>query len=181
MLTAWRDLLRAYYQHISPIHRPPSPELTSFENPDRLTPLIPKISPYISEFSLETQSMATSDYSSNVELGGIPSIKAVYQRLSYERIASDQFLLPPASLSGTIDQESDNTVESGDASKTPLRMNSVSSRFSKLVPSRASSIQRTKSSKVRGRISIPVPGSFVHVDGVDVKRTPNEETERSQI
>jgi hypothetical protein len=178
MLIAWRNLLISLYHRISPIHHPPTPQLTSLENPDRFTLLIPKSSPYISTFTPDTQSIAASDYSGNVELGGMHSIGVVQQRPSYERMTSDDFILPEAHLRGGNDWESERNIHlRATTPTTPLRMHFKGSKLSKFVPTRASNtIQRTKSSKLRGRISTPLPGSFIHVDGPDVKHEPNERT-----
>lgn len=53
---------------------------------------------------------------------------------------------------------------SGSARNPPLRVSMAPTEKS-MVSTGGLSIQRTNSSKVRGRISAPLPASFVHVDG----------------
>ena len=204
MLLAWRDLLFRGLRRAKIGPRPPTPQLTSLENPDQINhPSARKHVLLLSSFSNNIPSSSDSHANEvtiseneldRIELG--KGASTVSNRPGYERMTSETELLPSrvepfvsvfnvssnepspaitptqflprgaAALSShppTPAPQSpleDSSARSTTSRKSRLWLKRVSSRSSN-----ALSIQRTNSSSLRGRISTPVPGTFVHVSG----------------
>lgn len=197
MLLAWRDFIKSLVHHAR-TGRPPTPQLTSLENPDRYIPPSPcKRPPFVSAFSADTPSSVSSQEQRDqtAELDNIAPV-GVHHRASYERITSEtRFLAGPPKdqiisiFEASSEEPSRNSTPpphnpyipyspTREAPTPPPHSFSRSSKNSVKASKRTSSnprasstlsIQRTNSSKLRPRISGPVPGTFVHVSGAGPK------------
>ncbi|KAF2191070.1 hypothetical protein K469DRAFT_746511 [Zopfia rhizophila CBS 207.26] len=187
MFTAWRNLLS------KPINsfrgrRPPTPPLTSFENPQQFQSRpLPKSIPCTSTFRTETPSSRSSTNERDASLGTDADADAVTpKRPPVDRITSDRGLLNPyqglSSGSFSIDPSPTTTPMQevaatsfilhrkaptppperpvpSDSTSPPERSASSASRFS----------TSSKKKKQSPRISAPLPGTFTHVDGAFVR------------
>ncbi|KAF2747996.1 hypothetical protein M011DRAFT_476628 [Sporormia fimetaria CBS 119925] len=103
MLLAWRDLLISL-SYRAKINRPPSPELTSLDNPDQYL-----VQPKRSTFDSETPS---SDHRSSgagraEELDDLSP--TLHRRPGYERVTSESGLLAPATSNSGWDQSGESS------------------------------------------------------------------------
>ncbi|KAF2281495.1 uncharacterized protein EI97DRAFT_31144 [Westerdykella ornata] len=207
MLLGWRNLL-AHLFHLARTGRPPTPALTSLENPDQY---IPTLKPVLTTSAASADTPSSTSYRNDTtELDNISETLGTagtyHHRPGHERTTSDTGLLAPQTQqfrsvweNSSAETSRANTpgppfVPQRNAPSPPTRTYSPASAMkiqgsSFLARTRSRPLsgslglrserqiggdvkrRGTGSSDVRGTISTPVPGSFVHVDGAPVFRT----------
>ncbi|KAF2727956.1 hypothetical protein EJ04DRAFT_478123 [Polyplosphaeria fusca] len=194
MLYAWRDLFVRTYT-ITCNHRPATPELTTFENPEKLFSLSPlKRTPIVSAFSADTPSRTSALDIDHDQITPAPPLRPDAHRVDSGAplIAS---LPPHLSFFDAGSSLDASRASTPGLTSTPSQLNPVNPYLSYGPPqpqpqphsqpqphvppvpvptvpqrplSRASKRLSASSGVERSRIGAPMPGTFVHVNGAMV-------------